>query len=367
MPSSTRTTSPTTTPDPMPLPAVLFGGPSPEHDISVTTGLMAARTIGACHAVYWDKTGRFHLVEEGLEPVDFADGVPRRAKDLRFVAEPGGGFTSRKRSLDISVIVLATHGGPGEDGTLQGLLDLAGYRYSGPGQAGSALGMDKLAFGAAVERLGLPSLPRLLLGDEPPPYPGPYIVKPRFGGSSIGIEVVEDHATAVSFAAGSPHHADGTVIEPFLTGSRPAGGDSVPPRCADVFDRRADPGCGRGVQLPAEVSGLGRLERGVEPARRSAGRTRRCRSPHGTVGGKDDRRSGDRPGRLPVDGRRADGQRDQHDSRFVVRSVVGAHRTRGAPARRRPELEAGTPRRYSTHGADGTALRNARSIASKLG
>src|SRR5690606_31996223 len=54
----------------------------------------------------------------------------------------------------------------------------------------------------------------------PPAFPGPYIVKPRFGGSSIGIEVVEDHSTALALAASSPHHSDGTVLEPFLEGVR---------------------------------------------------------------------------------------------------------------------------------------------------
>ncbi|MDX1448177.1 MAG: hypothetical protein R3246_03855, partial [Acidimicrobiia bacterium] len=65
----------------MPKPAVLFGGPSPEHDISITTGLMACRTLGDVHAIYWDKTGRFHLVDSELEAVEFADGTPRKARD----------------------------------------------------------------------------------------------------------------------------------------------------------------------------------------------------------------------------------------------------------------------------------------------
>jgi D-alanine-D-alanine ligase len=352
----------------MPLPAVLFGGPSPEHDISVTTGLMAARTIGACHAVYWDKAGRFHLVEEGLEPVDFADGVPRRAKDLRFVAEPGGGFTSRKRSLDISVIVLATHGGPGEDGTLQGLLDLVGYRYSGPGQAGSALGMDKLAFGAAVERLGLPSLPRLLLGDEPPPYPGPYIVKPRFGGSSIGIEVVEDHATAVSFAAGSPHHADGTVIEPFLDGARDL-------QVAIRFHPDAQTSS---IEAPIPAAGgVYSYEQKYLAWDDSTG----VSNPHADLPVELDgavRRMALSVGRMigvrgiaRVDFLLMDDELMVNEINTIPGSLSGAL---WAPIGREEllrdvvqELEAGTPRRYSTHGADGTALRNARSIASKLG
>ncbi|MEX0757790.1 MAG: hypothetical protein WD532_12065 [Acidimicrobiia bacterium] len=352
----------------MPLPAVLFGGPSPEHDISITTGLMAVRTLGRCHPIYWDKTGRFHLVEDSLEPADFADGVPRKVRELTFVAEPGSGFLSKKKPLDISVIVLATHGGPGEDGTLQGMLDLAGYRYSGPGQAGSALGMDKLAFGGAVERLGLPTLPRVLLNSVPPPFDGPYILKPRFGGSSIGIEVVDDHATALALASASPHHLDGTVVEPFLDGVRDlqvavrfypspqtsmieepaqgAGGVYSYTQKYLAWDESSgvsNPKAGLSVELDGEV------RRMAEIVARMIGIRGIARVDFLASG--DDVRVNEIntiPGSLsgslwaPI-------SREE-----LLRDVV-------------TELEATSARRYSTHGADGMALRNARSIASKLG
>jgi D-alanine-D-alanine ligase len=100
---------------------------------------------------------------------------------------------------------------------LQGALDLAGVRHAGPSVAGAALGMDKLAFGSVVRAAGLPSLPRELLVENRIDYgfEGPYIVKPRFGGSSIGIEVVEDLATAQSIRRSSTHLADGAVLEPY--------------------------------------------------------------------------------------------------------------------------------------------------------
>jgi len=104
------------------------------------------------------------------------------------VGEGGGFFVAgsklaKDRRLDLDAIVLCTHGGPGEDGSLQGALDLAGVNYSGPSVAGAALGMDKWAFGALVAAAGLSTLPRALL--EPTttslPFEGPYILKPRFG------------------------------------------------------------------------------------------------------------------------------------------------------------------------------------------
>src|SRR5205823_12326401 len=130
-------------------------------------------------------TGEFFVVDTDREAIDFADGVPKKSRPVTL----GSSGFEGKRAPTPSVVVNCCHGGPGEDGTLQAALDLAGIPYTGPTAAGAGLGMDKLAFGAVVTAYGLRSLPRQLVtadGDEP--FEGPYIVKPRFGGSSIGIE-----------------------------------------------------------------------------------------------------------------------------------------------------------------------------------
>lgn len=211
-------------------PAVVFGGPSPEHDVSILTGLQAARILtDAGHdllAIYWSKRGDFHQVPADLEAEAFVDGVPGSADELELVPGQAGGFVSpgrlgRRSVLDVSAVLNCCHGGPGEDGTLQGLLDLAGLRYTGPSHAGSALGMDKLAFGAVAKEAGLSVLPRWILTAQgpAPDHDGPLIVKPRFGGSSIGIEVVDDIDTARALLRSSPHLHDGAVVEPYLPDS----------------------------------------------------------------------------------------------------------------------------------------------------
>jgi D-alanine-D-alanine ligase len=198
----------------VPQPVVLFGGPSPEHDVSILTGLQAVRVLDDARAVYWSKTGELWEVGADLEKDAFYDGVPRRSSPVRLVA--GEGLVGRRRALDVSAVVNCCHGGPGEDGTIQAALDLAGVRYTGPSLPGAALGMDKLAFGAVVVAAGLPSLPRAALtADALPPFAGPYVVKPRFGGSSIGIEVVEDGPTAQALLTASPHLRSGAVVEPY--------------------------------------------------------------------------------------------------------------------------------------------------------
>lgn len=217
----------------------MFGGPSPEHDVSVLTGLQAVRALASgahgasdpsrVRALYWARTGEWFEVDPALEGAAFADAVPRGAVPLRLVASSGGGFVARagglgrvgvlgkERRLDLDVVVNCCHGGPGEDGALQGALDLAGVAYTGPDAAGAALGMDKLAFGAVISGGGLASLPRVSLEAEGPGpgFPGPYIVKPRFGGSSIGIEVVADLTTARARLGVNPHLRRGAVVEPY--------------------------------------------------------------------------------------------------------------------------------------------------------
>ncbi len=209
-------------------PGVCFGGPSPEHDISILTGLQALRALAAEGrdpvAIYWARTGEFHRVDAAAEARDFLTGLPARSERLDLVARPGGGFVAeggrfrKAEPLELEAVLVACHGGPGEDGTLQGALQATGVPYTGPSVAGAALGMDKLAFAATVAAAGLETLPRHLLtaGGPDPAFAGPYILKPRFGGSSIGIEISDDLGALRALVRTSPHLRDGAVIEPYL-------------------------------------------------------------------------------------------------------------------------------------------------------
>ncbi len=206
---------------------VLFGGPTPEHDISILTGLLALRELSKRNdepvGIYWTKTGAFVAVAPKTEAEAFLGGVPKGSSELtlRVGAEGGffevGGRLARERRLDLDALIIATHGGPGEDGSLQGALDLAGVRYSGPTVAGAALGMDKWAFATAVKAAGLATLDRELLSEKTSElsFAGPYILKPRFGGSSIGIDVVADLETARARLRSNEHLANGCVVEPY--------------------------------------------------------------------------------------------------------------------------------------------------------
>ena len=108
---------------------VLFGGPSPEHDVSILSGLQALRELARGESgvvgIYWAKSGSFYSVRSDVEAEAFLDGVPRGSSEITLRLGNEGGFYAKRR-LDLDALILATHGGPGEDGTLQGALDLAG-------------------------------------------------------------------------------------------------------------------------------------------------------------------------------------------------------------------------------------------------
>ncbi len=205
---------------------VCYGGPSPEHDISILTGLQICRVLhDGGHDVaglYWTKTGDWYQVPALLEASSFSHGPPAGAARLHLRAELGGGFAddSRKhRDVAFDSIVNCCHGGPGENGTLQAAFDLAGIRYTGPTAAGAALGMDKLATAAVARAVGVPVNEQLATLDSVGEgVTGPFIVKPRRGGSSIGIEVVADLETARRLVETAVHFAEGAVVEPYLEG-----------------------------------------------------------------------------------------------------------------------------------------------------
>src|ERR1700759_3742 len=102
---------------------VVFGGPSPEHDISILTGLQAARALAADGAdvtcLYWTKTAAWRRVPVEAEAKDFLDPEPNGAVEVELRVP--GGFVERRRmrtsEVELAAVLNCCHGGPGEEGT----------------------------------------------------------------------------------------------------------------------------------------------------------------------------------------------------------------------------------------------------------
>ena len=207
---------------------VVFGGPSPEHDISILTGLQAARTLSDdgvdVHCLYWSKSCAWRRVPVTAEAADFLE--PEVDGSVPVVFELPEGFAERPRRrttpIDLRTVLNCCHGGPGEDGTLAALLMMAGIRVTGPRPGAAALAMDKLAAAAVAESVGVPTIKTVLwspVRDLARGLPDrPWVVKPRWGGSSIDVEAGVDDTATVDALAGRGVGRAGVLVQPYLKG-----------------------------------------------------------------------------------------------------------------------------------------------------
>jgi D-alanine-D-alanine ligase len=195
--------------------AVLAGGRSSEHEISVASARSVIDALDPARyetvVVEIDKTGRWELAS-GHEELP-ATGV----ETLPVVADSAPAATLGQ----VDVVLPILHGPFGEDGTVQGLLELAGVPYVGAGVAASALCMDKDLFKAVLRDRGIRVARNVTLreGDAPAhDFDYPVFVKPARLGSSVGISKVrsdEELEAAVELAR---RHDDKVLIEEGVDG-----------------------------------------------------------------------------------------------------------------------------------------------------
>ncbi len=133
-------------------------------------------------------------------------------------------------SIDAALIIL--HGPYGEDGTVQGLLDLLDIPYQGSGVLGSAIAMNKLVSKQLYERFGLPIPPYIVIQHnnaiDPEEYLErlgmPLVVKPVKGGSSVGISIVKSKESLKNAVDEAFTYDDTVLIESYIDGIELTGG-----------------------------------------------------------------------------------------------------------------------------------------------
>lgn len=198
---------------------LLFGGRSVEHEVSIASATSILRALDPARydvtLIAVDHEGRWHAGSAALPPEAALGG-----DEVLLPAIPGARSlvpTQKgvgERTLPLDVVFPIIHGTGGEDGSLQGLLDLAGVPYVGSGVLGSAVQMDKDVTKRLLAAAGLPVVPWRVLRPKDAARSGrlaeiacdlglPLFVKPADLGSSVGISKVkreEDLADAVASA-----------------------------------------------------------------------------------------------------------------------------------------------------------------------
>ena len=206
---------------------VLLGGTSSERNVSLASGIRiveALRTRGHSVTALDPAKGVMSSAEERALAAGKVGAEPPSIESLSKFAE--GAFlpnlTSMKEITDADVVFLALHGGQGEDGTIQALLDMAHVKYTGSGHLSSALAMDKDLSKKLFREADVKTADWLMTPATTEQIEGilglPVVVKPSKQGSTVGLTLVkkrEDLATAIEEAS---KYDDEVMIERFIPG-----------------------------------------------------------------------------------------------------------------------------------------------------
>jgi D-alanine-D-alanine ligase len=207
---------------------VLLGGLSSERDVSLASGLRIAVALrGRGHQVTCLDPATNAALSADEEAALLASGVGTAPPSLEALSGlPSGSMSPVLASLpavrDADVLFLALHGGQGEDGTLQALLDLGGVAYTGSGHLGSALAMDKHLSKTLFRAAGVGTAEWLMApvsADEVLATIGlPAIVKPSKQGSTVGLTIVREIEQLEAAVTEAFRYDDEVMIERFIAG-----------------------------------------------------------------------------------------------------------------------------------------------------
>jgi len=224
--------------------AVLFGGRSSEHEISCVTagGIMDVvdRSVYEIVPVGITKDGAFTLQPDDPASLTIRDGalptVPDNGTRVAFptspatnelvVSHPDGSVTT----VAVDIVFPILHGPFGEDGTVQGLLEIAGLPYVGDGVLASALAMDKHVAKAVLEHAGLRVAPWTTVlrrewaadpvdvAETVAAHGWPLFVKPARAGSSMGVSRVDEPSQLGAAMDLAFEHDSKVIVEPRMLG-----------------------------------------------------------------------------------------------------------------------------------------------------
>ncbi|MEP7346287.1 MAG: D-alanine--D-alanine ligase [Gemmatimonadaceae bacterium] len=204
--------------------AVLMGGTSAERDVSLASGIRVAQALRSTgHDVFAIDTA-VGLLGASEEAALAGGGVLKTIPpDVQALMRLDRQLPAKLGELPtVDVVFLALHGGRGEDGTIQALLDLTGVPYTGSGHLASALAMDKDLSKRLFRDVGVPT-PQWLMApasakEVEQAFGFPCIVKPSKQGSTVGLSLVRRHDELQHAIEIAREFDDEVMIEQFIPG-----------------------------------------------------------------------------------------------------------------------------------------------------
>ncbi|MEW5814559.1 MAG: D-alanine--D-alanine ligase family protein [Spirochaetota bacterium] len=215
---------------------IIYGGKSGEHEVSLHSAYSILKNLStkdySAVAIGIDKKGVWYL-QSKIEMKNETLKIIRESQQT-VAAVPGKGLYVDKRRIKVDIVFPVLHGTFGEDGTIQGLLELADIPYVGAGVLGSALSMDKDKAKRVWKEAGLPVVPYILLRKAEFASPHfslkkfassaliqfglPLFIKPSCAGSSLGVSKIGnagemEEALALAFTFDTK-----VLVEPCVNG-----------------------------------------------------------------------------------------------------------------------------------------------------
>jgi len=251
---------------------ILFGGTSSERRVAVASGQHVAAVLDEAEAWFLAPSGAVHKVSRD-ELAKFERPFERDFEPAAPAAFPS--VVAAFESQPAKVFYLALHGGEGEDGTVQRMLEARRIAFTGPGAEASAKAFDKEVAKQVAGAAGVRTARSVHLSKDPRKLRdelkemlaiyGRVVAKPVAGGSSVGLYHVQNAADADRAAEGIDESGEPYLAEEFVSGTeltvgvvdRPGGARPLPPSEVRLETGRA---------FDYEVKYLGKGTREITPA-----------------------------------------------------------------------------------------------------
>jgi len=203
--------------------AVVFGGVSFEHEISIVSAIAVKDVLKReMEFIFIDKYRDFYLIEsKNMKSKYFSSGEYKKSDKLTL---KNGGFYKKsfmgEKKIEFDVAINLVHGGDGEDGKLAGIFEFFGIKFIGPRVEASVLSFNKLITKMYAKEIGVKVLDYQVLRDRQTnlTLSYPVIIKPSRLGSSIGVSIVKNKEE-LEYALDVAYEFDSEiVVEPFIEG-----------------------------------------------------------------------------------------------------------------------------------------------------
>ncbi|GAB6044792.1 D-alanine--D-alanine ligase [Caminibacter profundus] len=202
--------------------AVLFGGSSFEHEISIVSAITIKDKLNITAFIFVDKNRDFYLIEkENMKSKYFASGEYKKAQKIE-ITKRGfkyqKGFLKKVYYVDFDVAINLIHGRDGEDGKIPGMLEFYNIKAITPNVESCAISYNKVLTKAYSKEIGVNVIDYEIIASPKTKFSFPVIVKPARLGSSIGVSIARNQ-DEFNYAFDVAREFDELIIvEPFIEG-----------------------------------------------------------------------------------------------------------------------------------------------------